>query len=630
MKKISKVLSVVLAALLICAVAPLTAGALTDEFVYGGLWIDEKPFSGDPDDLYAHSMQLCEFKAKTALNAHEDLLEVINLEGADLIGWKLWGVLYPTVDDDAKCNKIADLAVDFCFDSYSDDELNNAVGNYDEWFVEPVIEHKYWFEEKPTADYPYAKTNKTADSLKWYKYTPKTTTKDIVENVTNANVQARYDELWEGTYNAAGYWESNACLNDPNDPTTVFDYTIDMAVALGVGDVLKITVPDNFDGDVHKYYDIDIFTKEGNVYTYTSDAKQSFNFYIHNATVAYTVEISVDYVEYDTTEIAGQNKEIYTGNGNQLVACHASFENGKYLLKTDMVELGDNWIIAQPTADVPTLETNKPAVSYQWYSHKIVTKTYNYVKTVTDSEKEIAFDDVDFNQINSQADLIGKNALLCGEFDADGYIKVADPATMVYATPTPIQYVFDGYYVFNVGDRFKIDITGSASTDPAQPDYQLDVYAEGENGWWDTQDFEKAEDGSFIIPEGAKLFGVYLSTTNSDIKVKVTRSTDVEILTPIEGQTSKTFTGESGEYILKATYANGTELRSNVVKYQKAAPAPAPEQNVENNKPITSPNTGDSSNIVFWLITAIISLAALAGLKLARNELNTPSKQNFR
>lgn len=621
MKKFNRLVSLCLAVLLICMALPLSVGALSNDFVYGGVWLGDEAFSGEAEDLTPMDIQICEIDTKKALNAQEEIVDLFNLDGADLTGWKLWGVIYASAPgEDTKCEKLADLEPDFRFDSYTDDEFNDIASAYGEWFVEPVIERIYWFEEKPTADYPYAKTNKTADSIKWYKYSPSFTTKEVVENVTDEATEVQFDGIWDGTYNAAGYWESEySVLGDPTDPNSVYDNTIDMAVSLSVGDILKITVSDGFDGDVHQYFEEEVFTKDGNTYTYVSEYDSSFNFYIHNATAAYTADISIDFVDYDVTEISGQNKEVYTGEGNQLVACHASFEDGKYLVKTDMVELGASWITGQPSADAPTLETNKPADSYQWYDYKTVTKKYNYVKTVADSEKEIAFDDIDFNQVGSESDLIGKNVLIGGQYDQDGYWKVQDAGT-IYASSTPTTYTFAGYFAFNEGDKFKIDITGSASTDPQNPDYEIQGMVSGKYDYWDIDDLERDSDGGYIIPKGARIFAIGVVTTNSDIKVKLTRTTEIEVLTAVSGQTAKTFTGESGTYLLKATYADGTVLRGDVIKYEKKvapAPTPTPDENA-GGQGTAIPDTGDTASVSMWFMTAILSLAVLAGVTVYR------------
>lgn len=612
-KKFKKAVSLFLAVMLVCAVLPFSASALTDEFVYGGLWIGEEAFSGNPNEIYPEHMQLGEYDTTTPIIEQEDVMSCLNYPGGDIVGWKLWGIKYSTPETDESCEKIADLKADFSFANYTDDQFNALIDGYDEWFLEPVIEYKYFFETNPTSDYPYAKLNKTGGNVQWYKYTPQITTKEVVENVTDDATQVQYDTVWEGTYNDAGYWESYERLADPNNPEDTDEYTIDMAVALKEGDVVTIIVSDGFDGDVHRYFDDEVFTKNGNVYTYESDEEQSFNFYIHNATAAFTAEIFVDLVDYDVTPISGQNKEMYTGEGNQQVACHASFENGKYTIKTEMVELGDSWITAQPTADVPTIETNKSADSYQWYAYKTVINKYTYVKEVTDSKTQLAFDDIDFSQINAEEELVGKNVLLVGEYDTDGYWKVGDYSNIIYASSSP-DLAFAAYLAFNKGDKFKVDIKGSASTDPANPDYELQIMAMGRYNLWNTDDFEKDADGNYIVPDDAMVFAIGVMTANADIKVKITRITEEENLTAIDGQTSKTFTGESGTYLVKATYSDGTVLKSDVIKYEKkVTPAPGGQ-----GTGTEIPDTGDNTSIIFWFMTAIFSLAVLAGMTVYR------------
>ncbi len=546
------------------------------------------------------------------LNQDDAITDMIEGSGGDLVGWTVWR----NANSGQLAEKSMDLAADVTLSTITEQQLQEAfdTSNTVDWsellFV-PKIDLKYWFTRKPTASYPAVDTNKPADSYQWCK--PEYADFEVVgESVDNlAPNQTFIDYCFDGSYNEeTGVWEGEYASND--------SYILDASVTMNPGDVLTITVSDGFDGTVVEYLDNDVFTKNGNVYTYThtNNLPPYFNFYICKSTVAFTATITLNQVA-EFVPVEGQTDKVYTGEGVAL--CKASFENGKYVISSNTVSLGNYYITQQPSTEDPTVKVNNPAdvKGYQWYSVKDITG--KYIISPDDNEAGLkikvtgistAEEMEDFTgQINGPEDLLASGVnIALGEYKGEGVWAPVlpdpnDPTITELSSVMILDALSGGKLTVDIQVSDELQATIDSDDDISLEDiYELVILpfdTETINGNVGPTPLFPDANGVYTVPEDADFVVIVLFTVTEGITFKPVYDTTLSELTAVDGQTKATFDGDEGKYLVKVTMKDDTVFTSDAVITKNIVDVP--EDIVK---------TGDTTPYALWL--TIFALSGVA------------------
>lgn len=365
---------------------------------------------------------------------------------------------------------------------------------------------------QPTAKEPYVETNvPEGASYQWYQVNKFTNTYTVVDGEEAAEDEILRDRLWEGEY-SNGVWNSSE------------DSTIDLSFDVEAGDVIQVTVSDDFSGNVSQYSGSS-FTESNGIYTYTVLGNDSFNIYITDDE-AFTATIQVIRNVYEIGEaVEGQtDAELTVEVDGMFYACKLTWEDGAEL--TSDIMQRTYAITHQPTADAPYVETNADAKvqSYQWYSIA--------AKEVTDKEaKAFTLED----QTASYDSTIGWTGVTDSDPENPDYIAYAY-CTMQLSAGDVITVIVDGTVYENI---FWISDTGYI---------EWPVTGE-ENGVYV---FEIEENGEYRL---------YADATTDDMTVRIYSGYDYEA---VAEQTQDTLTAyiEGFKYACQVTFEDGTVLMS--------------------------------------------------------------------
>ncbi len=542
------------------------------------------------------------------LNQADALKDFACSRGVDIVGWEAWLNIYDTtshfdskplsLDGDVILSELDEEDLAAAFEKFDPDrhKLTHLV------FV-PKFEKKYWFTDQPKKAYPYADTNVQADGYQWHK--------QVYENY--AVVKKDRDDLKDNEFSAgdvyAGRYDDNTGLwkSEGN--------RLDIDVELLQGETLIVEVSEGFDGKVLEYLDKDVFTKNGNVYTYTSNTLgeyERFNLYVCDATVGFEVKLTAAKASWEP--VSGQTDKLYTGE-KAVVMCAATFEDGKYVIESNTVTLGDYYITQQPTSDDPTLKVNTPAdvEDYQWYSVEDVTGKYIFspddneaglkIKTdeYTDPDAELPYE--------SPEELLDSGiSFAFGEYKGEGeWAPIELYGGETYISEMILNAQSGGKLTIDllVSDELQAVIDGDDGLS-LEDMYTLMVLPVTEENMYSDEMSDSLipdDDGVYTVDEDVLYLTIVFATETEGFTLKPVYDTAVPKFTAVDGQTKATFDGESGTYIVKATMKDETVLTSKRVTVVATS-------NDDGSTGVVIPPTGDNFSATPWVVMMMLCGAA--------------------
>ena len=591
-----------LAAVMLVTLFAFSASAKSMQSVY--FYLGNETITADTNtyDIQSSDILDTEVDFDLPLNENDSMDVILEGKGGDLAGWTVWR----EIGSGHLSEKNMSLAADVKLGTLTQQQLQDAYNvsytvDWDELLFVPDIDLKYWFTRQPTKEYPGVETNKPADSYQWYKaeFADFELVDADVSNPTPS--QTVVDHLYDGSYNkATGVWDS--------DDNHTGSHLIDAEITMGQGDTLTITVSDNFDGKVVEYSNFDVFTKNGNVYTYThTGSTTEFNFYLADATVPFTATIYLNKLT-DFKPVQGQTNKVYTGDG--LALCKASFENGKYVISSDTVLPDDYYITQQPSSEDPTVKVNKPAEvkSYQWYSVKDIIGKHIFSPDNTEEDVKIEVKAIptvaemlDFlQQFSSEEEIFTSGQFfIAGEYRGKGvWAPILDdpqnPNNPSRSALSALDALGGGKLTVDlqVSDALQAEIDSDNNLS-LEDVYDLEIVALSKKDFGGNSYPAPAvpdADGVYTIPENADYIMIRFSTDKDGLTFKPVFDTTTFELTAVEGQTNATFDGDAGKYLVKATMKDDTVLTSDMVI--------VPEEIVK---------TGDTTPYALWLTVFALS-----------------------
>ncbi len=542
------------------------------------------------------------------LNQADALKDFACSRGVDIVGWEAWLNIYDTtshfdskplsLDGDVILSELDEEDLAAAFEKFDPDRYNLA-----HLVFVPKFEKKYWFTDQPKKAYPYADTNVQADGYQWYK--------QVYENC--AVVKKDRDDLKDNEFNAgdvyAGRYDDNTGLwkSESN--------RLDVAVELLQGETLTVEVSEGFDGKVLEYPDKDVFTKNGNVYTYTSNTLgeyERFNLYVCDATVGFEVKLTAAKASWEP--VSGQTDKLYTGE-KAVVMCAATFEDGKYVIESNTVTLGDYYITQQPTSDDPTLKVNTPAdvEDYQWYSVEDVTG--KYIFSPDDNEAGLKIKTDEYTDPNAELPIESPEELLdsgisfaLGEYKGEGEwapIELYDGET--YISEMALNAQNGGKLTIDllVSDELQAAIDGDDGLS-LEDMYDLMVLPVTEENMYSDEMPDPLipdDDGVYTVDEDVLYLTIVFATETEGFTLKPVYDTTAPKFTAVDGQTKATFDGESGTYIVKATMKDETVLTSKHVTVVATS-------NDDGSTGVVIPPTGDNFSATPWVVMMMLCGAA--------------------
>ncbi len=553
------------------------------------------------------------------LNQADALKDFTCPRGVDIVGWEAWLNIYDTTSHFD--SKPLSLDGDVILSELDEEDLAAAFEKFDpDWhklanlvFV-PKFEKKYWFTDQPTKAYPYADTNVQADGYQWYKR--------AYENY--AVVKKDRDDLKDNEFNAgdvyAGSYDDNTGLWKSEG------YSLGVTVELMKGETLIVEVSEGFDGKVLEYFDNDVFTKNGNVYTYTSNTLgkyEGFDLYICNATVGFEVKLTAAKSSWEL--VSGQTDKVYTGE-KTTVMCAATFEGGKYVIESNAVTLGDYYITQQPTSNDPTFKVNTPAdvEDYQWYSVEDVTGKYIFSPDDNEAGLKIKTDeytDPDFEWSLEIAEefVASDRSFILGEYKGEGeWAPVELYGGETYTSEMIINAQSGGKLTIDllVSDELQAVIDGDDGLS-LEDMYTLMVMPITEENIYSDEPpapLIPDDDGVYTVDEDVKYLSITFITETEGFTLKPVYDTAAPRLTTVDGQTKATFDGESGTYIVKATMKDETVLTSKRVTVVATSTG-------DDSTGVVSPPTGDNFSATPWVVMMMLCGAAFVfSVKKLRKE----------
>ncbi len=414
---------------------------------------------------------------------------------------------------------------------------------------------EYEITSQPTAQKPTVETNKNEDVKKysWYKQL----ISDFYEMKTGSGIvdgRLMVDTIYEGNY-ADGKWTASGGY-------------INIAIQTEVGDTVKVTLNEDFEGEI-KYYSYDIYFEEQDdgSFTYTigeeDDTYLDFEISDYNyEAIEATIELIrngkayfvADKVLFD--EENGKYYPNYVGNGY--------YDGEKWISGYGEIyielELEDGYVIEIK----PSEEFNGEFYASPLYgSVKFIFTENNGVYSFTTAdgwgEYEMSFyDDSDFT-----AEITVKKA--------DKTYEVAEKSPFVDE-----EMIYDGFYVSN-GEY--IDGAYHPMEDTGEIGVELSLYKNSVITIKPSEDFDGRvvlheldgdvsvlynENGVYTyVAREAGYYDIQLNSENGDFSfVLYVQKVTSEL---IENQTTKTLSpSEMGSYYVDVEFKDGTVLTSNI------------------------------------------------------------------